>query len=115
MLYIVKFIYNMIFFQEGFVLYSIFYLCNEIFLYVEFDKTACYRAILRHFVCITNNYIIEIQRHTFLCITIYMYTYETRFNIYIHTSIDYSDFTLSGTSSTTVFVHPCTMIILHIL
>ena len=38
MLFIVKFIYNMIFFQEGFVLYSIFYPCNEIFLYVEFDK-----------------------------------------------------------------------------
>ena len=38
MLYIVKFMYNMIFFPVGFVLYSIFYLCNEYFLYVEFDK-----------------------------------------------------------------------------
>ena len=28
----------MIFFPVGFVLYSIFYLCNEYFLYVEFDK-----------------------------------------------------------------------------
>ena len=29
-LYIVKFIYKMIFSQEGFELYSIFYMCNEI-------------------------------------------------------------------------------------
>ena len=33
-----------------------------------------------------------------------MYTYETIFNVYIHISIDYSDFKLSGASSTTVFV-----------
>ena len=102
----------MIFFPVGFVLYSIFYLCNEYFLYVEFDK---HPTTEQYFDILSASQIIEIHIHTFLCITIYMYTYETIFNIYIHISIDYSDFTLSGTSSTNVFVHPCTMIIVHIL